>query len=65
MQNTSKVCELCGAVEPPFWKDAPVNETIRPLLKEYIARPIVFHYILSEALQAWGEDFNPEDYKDV
>jgi hypothetical protein len=39
-----------------------MNEAIREYTRTYIAPPVVYHFTLKEALDAWGQDFNAEDY---
>lgn len=64
--HTPKVCNICGAEEPPLWFEQPMNEEIRAYARSYIARPITYHYTLGEALDACGVDWRSwqlmEDY---
>ena len=45
-----------------FWRDMPMNETLREYARTYISPPIEYYVTLDEALAAIGEDFNLEDY---
>lgn len=45
-----------------FWRNLPMNETLREYTRTYTSPPIVYHATLSDALATWGQDINPEDY---
>jgi hypothetical protein len=54
-------CHICGAEEPPFWFDAPMNETIREYSRTYMTPPKKFYPSLEVALDAWGIKIEPEE----
>ena len=55
------ICPQCGNIEPPYWKDQPLNPELRAYVDAYISPVKGFHLTLSDALDAWGEDFTEED----
>jgi len=53
--RTPKVCNICGAEEPEFWFDAPMNETIRDYARNVYVIPVRIHYLsLWDALESIG-----------
>lgn len=59
--TTPKVCPICGAEEPEYWFDAPMNETIRAYARSYTT-PVKEQYpTLHEAARAWGTHEGLED----
>jgi hypothetical protein len=38
-----------------------MNESVREYVRTYISPPVVYYATLKEALDVWGQDFNPED----
>ena len=59
--HTPKVCNICGAEEPPLWFEQPMNEEIREYARTYIMRPKKFYPSLTAALDAWGITIEPEE----
>lgn len=55
-----RVCEICGAIEPPMWFEEDMNETIREYARAYIGPPKKFYPSLTAALGAWGIVIEPE-----
>lgn len=55
-----RVCEICGAVEPPMWFEQDMNETIREYARAYIGPPKKFYPSLLAAMDAWGIVIEPE-----
>ncbi|MNC03755.1 hypothetical protein D3C81_1070700 [compost metagenome] len=47
-----------------FWRDLPMNESIREYVSTYISPPAMYYASLADALAVWGQDFNPEDFID-
>lgn len=60
-----RVCSLCSAIEPPYWFEQPMNETIRAYARAYVLPVCEYFPSMKAALEHWGQDFNKEDYPDV
>ena len=59
--HTQQCPECSPEGELVFWRDLPMNETIREYVRNYVSPPANYYATIEEALGAWGQDFNPED----
>lgn len=57
-----RVCSICSAIEPPYWFEQPMNETLRAYARSYISPVKEWWPSMEAALAHWGNDFNKEDY---
>ena len=57
--------ELCPECYPHddlvFYRDLPMNETLREHVRRYTGPAKMQHPDLASALAEWGQDFKPED----
>lgn len=60
--HTQQCPECLPQGELVFWRDLPMNETIREYVRTYISPPAMYYATMEDALAVWGQDFNPEDY---
>lgn len=61
--HTQQCPECYPQGELVFWRDLPMNETLREFVRTYISPPCMYYHTLDAALEAWGENFNTEDYE--
>ena len=55
-------CLLCGNIEPEYWFEQPMNETIREDARSYVLPVCEYFPSMEAALAHWGNDFNKEDF---
>lgn len=55
-------CPECYPNQPKFWRDAPMNEEVRKNLT-WQQHANLYYFTLDDALDAWGANFNKEDYE--
>lgn len=62
MNMTYPPCRECYQEQVVLWRNQEMNETLKEYVDTYISPVKIFHLTLEDALDAWGQDFKPEDH---
>lgn len=62
MNMTYPPCRECYETQVVLWRNQEMNETLKEYVDTYISPVKMYHLTLEDALDAWGQDFNAEEF---
>lgn len=63
MSTNSNICTICLMSQVVEWREAPINETLRKYVDDYLQGVREWYPSLDSALSEWGQNINYEIFE--